>query len=385
MKAFFLDLLWTLCARYQQSFLWRCHVLYCSDAPDTSGMNRAAESNAAVAQQALDWYTAEYARTQPARDAAEARAAQVSDAQLAQSKLASDQAADQANYAKDVFRPLEQRLVSEAGNYDTQERRDAAAGAAAADVTQAYKGAAEKTARSMARYGVDPSSGAGASAIEAAGLDEARAKAGAMTAATRNVEQQGYARMMDAAGLGRNVVSNQATYLTASQNAGNSSVANQTQALNAQASGAGLMQSGFSTAVQGNQSAGSLYGQAANVQQNASNGTMQGLVGIGSLIAMSDEDVKSDKKPANTARMLGMVEKTPVSEWRYDPEKGGPDDGGQQHVGPMAQDVNEQMGEQAAPGGKVIDLVSANGVTMGAVQELSKRVRKLEQHKGARA
>jgi hypothetical protein len=32
----------------------------CSSAPDTSGINRAAEANANVAQEALDWYKQQY-------------------------------------------------------------------------------------------------------------------------------------------------------------------------------------------------------------------------------------------------------------------------------------------------------------------------------------
>ena len=44
----------------------------------------------------------------------------------------------------------------------------------------------------------------------------------------------------------------------------------------------------------------------------------------------------------------------------------------------MAQDVQKNMGDKVAPGGKVIDMVSMNGITMGAVQELAKRLKKIE-------
>ena len=54
----------------------------CSDAPDYSGVNRAAEANAKIAKEALDWYKQEYARTAPQRDASAAMATKVSQAQL---------------------------------------------------------------------------------------------------------------------------------------------------------------------------------------------------------------------------------------------------------------------------------------------------------------
>ena len=36
------------------------------------------------------------------------------------------------------------------------------------------------------------------------------------------------------------------------------------------------------------------------------------------------------------------------------------------------------MGEKAAPGGKVIDLVSMNGITLAAVKDLDSRMKRLE-------
>ena len=64
--------------------------------------------------------------------------------------------------------------------------------------------------------------------------------------------------------------------------------------------------------------------------------------------------------------------------WRYDPAKGGPNDGGKPHVGPMAQRVRQTMGEAAAPGGKEIDLVNMNGRVLAGMQALAQRMKKLE-------
>ena len=48
-----------------------------------------------------------------------------------------------------------------------------------------------------------------------------------------------------------------------------------------------------------------------------------------------------------------------------------------EQTGPMAQDVAATMGEEAAPGGKKINLVAMNGKTMAAVQALDKKVDRL--------
>lgn len=81
----------------------------------------------------------------------------------------------------------------------------------------------------------------------------------------------------------------------------------------------------------------------------------------------------------STAKALAQVEGTPVHDgWRCDPAKGGVDDGGKAHTGPMAQRVRQTLGEAAAPGGKSIDPVTMNGRMLAAVQALSKRVKKVE-------
>ena len=67
--------------------------------------------------------------------------------------------------------------------------------------------------------------------------------------------------------------------------------------------------------------------------------------------------------PNSAMFVAEAVKATPVSSWRY---KDGQGDGGA-HVGPMAQNVRKTMGETAAPGGKQIDLISMNGISMAAI------------------
>lgn len=367
----------------------------CSDAPDTSGMNRAAEASAKVSADALAWYKAEYAKTQPQRDAAIATGQKVSEAQLQGMQFATQQAKDMDARNKTVFQPLEDKIIKEASEYDTSGRRLQAANEATADVESAFGSAQDGLNRTLARSGVTPGSGRSMSLMQDVALKKATAVAGATTGAVKNVEQQGYARKMDAAALGKGIVGNQATQQSIAQSGGAQAVSASGAANGAALSGAGLMGAGFGTALQGQAQAGSLYGQAANLQAQSGNSGLMGALGnvagmyagsasgsaaITGLLGMSDVTKKRKTgKKADTAEMLEQIENTPVEDgWEYDPAKGGVPDGGVPHTGPMAQTVNKTMGEKAAPGGKVIDLVDMNGRMMAGMQELSKRMKKLE-------
>jgi Chaperone of endosialidase len=89
----------------------------------------------------------------------------------------------------------------------------------------------------------------------------------------------------------------------------------------------------------------------------------------------SDRNVKSGIKKVDEDRILRGIEKTPVSSWRYDPAKGGPNDGGRRHTGPMAQDVAKNLG---LGNGKMIPVVDAIGTQFAATKALAKKVKKLE-------
>jgi hypothetical protein len=351
----------------------------CSDSPDYSGMNAAALANADIAKEALSWYKGEAARTQGQRDATTATANQVAQTQLETQNQQNELTQDYADYQKNTFRPLEQKIVDESQNYNTAARRDEAAAQAGADVETAMAANQQAMQRNIARMGGSVSADRALALQQDAALAGAKAKAGATTTARRNVETVGRAMMSDAANLGRNLASNQATSASVALQAGNSAVGNSGAATTAQNGGAALMGQGFNTAIQGNQSAGNIYGQVASMQQKDGGVDLGGLASLGmagaKLWALSDEDIKSDTgKKADTAETLKQVDSTPVEEgWRYDPAKGGPDEGGAKHTGPMAQKVRATMGDSVAPGGKVIDLVSMNGKLMGAVQELSKQ------------
>ena len=83
----------------------------------------------------------------------------------------------------------------------------------------------------------------------------------------------------------------------------------------------------------------------------------------------SDVTAKKNFKSVSPQYALNAVTNTPVTKWDY---KEGRGDSGQ-HVGPMAQTVQKNMGNDAGPGGKKIDLVSMNGYNMAAIQGLDQR------------
>lgn len=365
----------------------------CSDAPDLSGTNRAAEANAAIAKESLDFYRQVYAEQAPERAKAAALNEKVSTAQLASMQQNDAISKDYWDYQKGTFRPLEEKIVADAQEYDTTARREDKASQAIADVGMQAEVARQANNRQMQRAGVNPNSGKMLAMNNQMALGEAAAKAGAANKARDAVEVQGYARKMDAANLGRNLASNQATSAGVALNAGNSAVSNAGVTMTQANQAAATMGQGFSQATSANNSAGQLYATAAQAQ-----GKDSGIMGALGTVAggfagsqagsklidgwMSDETKKTDIKPVTDEEALAAVEKTPVSNWNYKPGMG---DGGN-HTGPMAQDVQKNMGDAVAPGGKQIDPITMNGITMASVAALSRKVDKLaKQTKGAKA
>lgn len=114
-------------------------------------------------------------------------------------------------------------------------------------------------------------------------------------------------------------------------------------------------------------------------------------------IIRSDMNVKKGIKPTNPEKLAKSLDskasskfknfvsklspkqayegmkKTKLYDWFY---KRGVGDG-QQHSGPMAQDVKKNLGEDAAPGGKGIDLQTMNGAFFGAIQHIGSKIENL--------
>jgi hypothetical protein len=350
-------------------------------APDTSGVNKAAVDSAATGAAALAWAKQIFEEQAPARAETAALDKRVAESQIAGMDFATAQARDDAQRRKTIFNPIEDSLAADAQAYDTPQRRAEEAARASADVESAAGMAVADMRRSTLRHGGSLEDGDSRGGALDLALGKARMRAGASDAAVRNVEQQGYARKMDVAGLGKGVVSSQATQQQIASQTGAGATGAAGAALNATMSGNGTMQAGYGQAMQGYGQAGNLYGQAAQIKNTARGQDLSFLSNVfGSFMSSSDKNKKKKTgKAANEEQALAQINATPVEEgWQYDPAKGGPDDGGMPHTGPMAQEVRATMGNKVAPGGKVIDMVSMNGKLMAGMKALTKRIERIE-------
>lgn len=109
-------------------------------------------------------------------------------------------ARDQWNKYKEIYEPLERRMVDEAQTYATPENYAKAAGEASATVAQQFGKARDRLGRIP---GLDPSSGAYASGLVGLDLAQAASDAIAQNAARQGVTDTAYARKQSALGLGK--------------------------------------------------------------------------------------------------------------------------------------------------------------------------------------
>lgn len=352
--------------------------------PDTSGINDAARDSAALGRDAFEWFTSELERTQGQRDAAAARADQIAGAQLDGMQFATEEARRAAERRRTVFEPVEDRLVTDAEGFDTPARRAQAVAEATADVEGAASRAQQANQRALMRTGATTSGPAAQALMQDAAMAKAKMVAGATGAATRNVEQQGYARRVDAASIGRGLPATQATQQQIATTTGNASLAAGAAGIQAGLSGVPVMQAGVGAAQQGLSTAGQLFGQAGQLDATTRGQDLNFLGNAFSTYMRSSEKVKSDTgNITNGRKQLRQVMKTPVHEdYHYDPSKGGPPDVGPL-TGPMAEDVQANMGEATAPGGEMIDVKRLTGTLMAAVQAVATDVAQIRDQMAA--
>ena len=351
--------------------------------PDYSGMNTAAMMSATLGNKAFDWFSKEYERSKPDRDKAANEASAVTQAQLDTMATQNTLAKDYDAYNKQTFRPLEQKIVSMSQAYDTPERRQAAANEAVADVNSQVASQREATRMDLARAGVSPESMKSQSLMASGDINASRAAAGAAGAARRTVESTGRAMMADAANLGRNLPSAQATAVQTGTNAGNSAVGASGASLAATQSGTPLMQSAFGTALQGQGQSGQIFGNAAGIQAQTRGQDLNFASNVFGSFMKSDPKVKKNRKVVKPEASMASLRDTPIEEWQYDPKKGGPEDGDTVRTGPMADTAQKTMGDDVAPNGELLHVASMLGVVANSVKNVDERLSKLEQRKAA--
>lgn len=258
-------------------------------APDPNpGYIRSAESaekvgmeQVALGRETLDFYKRQYDEIAPLLS-------EITALDMDMQRENKRRADEYAEYERNTFRPLEQQLVSEAKNYNTEAKREELARTASADVTQAFGVARGQQNRQLAAAGLRPDSNRFAALNNNLIIQEALGKAGAQNKARTDAEGLGYARMQDAASLGRGLASNASTAYGVSINAGNAAGANAQAGTNMMGQGYGAASGMYSAGANAYGTAGNIYGnefnarmQGYNAQQEASGAMWKG---IGSLV-----------------------------------------------------------------------------------------------------
>lgn len=338
---------------------------------------------------------------------------------LAMQAKARMDALDQAG--RDKILDKNNELAGRIGETDTQvynryaDDIEAEAGQAVADSRAGYTNSVNSAIRQGLRYGFSPNkllANANSQAVQQAGMQAGAAnqtrKTATQTMYGRGVGQVGEelkgltadrnykiqdsaiatAKKQDVAGLYRNLpAASQGSYSLAT-NAGNSAVNNQNQTSNQYMQGVNqgnaLIMQGQQTAVQG---LGSMVNAQTSYSNSGSDSGMWGALGtVGGAAASkwitSDKNKKKNIKPINEEKALAGIKKTKISKWNYDPDKVQDADivDDKKHIGAMAQDLKKNLGSQVS-NGKMVDLISAVGVTMAATKALAKKVDKLAKDK----
>ena len=273
--------------------------------PLANASNAANERMSQLGQDQLDFSKQQYEQNNPLMQDIARKQGLAMDQQMAQGK-------DYFDYNKSTFRPLEQQMVADAQNFDTDAMRNQLATKAAADSSMAFGMQNQANERRMASMGVNPNSGRFQGMAQQSGLMQSANRAGAMTGARERAQQMGHARKMDAASLGRGLSGASSAAYGGANNAGNSAVGNYgvagQQYMGGMAQGAGTIGSGYSMQLGG---LGNVLNQQTQMSMNAAdNGIGAALGGIAGAAASyykpSDVRLKKNIELAGIDELTGL-------------------------------------------------------------------------------
>ena len=212
-----------------------------------------------------------------------------------------EQAGDYYDYMQETFRPVEQSLVAQAQEFNTDAYRQQMAQQASTAAARAFEQSQAMTGRSLAARGVNPASGAARGADRATSLQQAAMRTQAMTGSRQQAEQMGYARMLDAAGLGRGLAGASAAAYAGATGAGTA--------------GMGTYMAPGNQYQAGLANAGQTFGNMANMQNQAfmqsqanEAGMFGSLIGAGATYATfaSDRRLKDNIEYVGTDDVTGL-------------------------------------------------------------------------------
>lgn len=305
------------------------------DAPTPDpAIGQAAKDNAQLGRDAFNWYSNYYQNTvAPLQQRQTDLADRLTNDYLDTSRQQKQFAKEQNDYYKSTFQPVEQQMVRDAMDYDSDANVKRASGEAAANVNQQFSNARGQSARLAGRYGLTSTAFSGpAGASERA---EALGAAGAATGAATQTRDKAIALRSGVSNFGRNMPNTAATYF-AGANASNGGAMGATgQSFQGGLQGGNFMNQGFGLGMQGNSSAGNLMlgdfqgrMQGYSADQQAIGGFMQGLGMLGgAAITKSDRRLKTNIVRVGTTPGGAAI-------YEYDYVSGGP-----RQRGVMAQEI----------------------------------------------
>lgn len=358
----------------------------CSSTPDPDPqIGKAAMDNAEMAREWMAYTREKDAAQAPRQAQMDKLTTEYAEQQMGASRFNNAQAQEMWQRYKTTGVPMEDAVNAEAMTYDSADAQARAAGEAATDVSAQMSAATDAQRRTMQRMGVNPADGRALSMEQDASTAGALATAGAMNKARTDRQQMGMMLRKDAAGLARGMPGTAAQTYGVASAAGGQAAGAVGSAIGSANAISGAMGAGFNGAGGLNNSSASILNQQYQAKMANQGGGLGDILGAaGSLgsglgamgFMFSDKKMKENRKPVDDDEMLEGIRKTPIESWRYKDDSPAAD-GGQPHVGAMAQDMQKHLGEQVAPGGKMVDVISAVGASMAATRALDKKVSKL--------
>jgi hypothetical protein len=252
-----------------------------NDAPDYTPLANAsaaaADKMSVLGQQQLDFAKKQYDENNPLMQEIAQKQGLAMDQQLTQGK-------DYYDYNKSTFRPLEKQMVADAQAFDTDAYRNQLATQAAADSGLAFNRTRQANERAMASMGVNPNSGRFQGMAGQSALMQSANRAGAMTGTRERAQQLGYARKLDAIGMGRGLAGASTAAYGSAMGAGNSAVGNMgtagNQYMQGMAQGSSTIGSGLNMQLSGlGNVLNSQTQMAVNAADNSFLGNAGGLMG----------------------------------------------------------------------------------------------------------
>ena len=299
-------------------------------APLAEASTEAARIQAGLGREQLAFAREQYDRSAPIME-------QIANQQMAAQEEQMSQARDYYDYQKDTYRPLERGLVADAERFNTDAYKNDLASKAAADAGVAFGQSQAMNQRAMASMGANPNSGRFAGMQQASGLAQAANRANVMTNTRTQADQMGYARKLDAAGLGRGLAGASSAAYGGATNAGSQA------GINAQSAGSNYMLGmgqGAGTIANGQQmqlgGLGNILNTQANMYMNSANANAQmigGALGAGAAVYQgSDERIKENIVE------VGVDQRTALTLYEFN-YKEGFGDPNVRYRGVMAQEV----------------------------------------------